>query len=84
MQVINYTDARQNLKSVMDRAVEDREAIFISRQKGGNVVLMSEEEYRSWQETVYLLRTPANAERLMSSIEQHKAGKAKKRDLIDP
>jgi antitoxin YefM len=82
MQVISYTDARNSLKAVIDKVIDDQAPTLIHRREGGNAVLLSEEAYSSIQETLYLLSSPANARSLMRSIEQLKSGKAKKRKLV--
>jgi len=83
MQIISYTDARNSLKAVIDKVIDDQAPTLIHRREGGNAVLMSEEAYASMQETFYLMSNPANARALLRSIEQAKAGKAKKRRLLD-
>jgi antitoxin YefM len=84
MQVISYTDARNSLKSVMDKVIEDQAPTLIHRREGGNAVILSEAAYSSMQETLYLLSSPANARRLMKSVAQAKAGKAQRRELLEP
>jgi antitoxin YefM len=83
MQVISYSAARNNLKSVLDRVSEDADVTVINRRDGPDAVVMSMETFNSWQETIYLLSNPANAAHLAASIEQHKAGKAIQKALID-
>jgi len=68
MQTINYTTARAHLAETMDRVNEDRAPLLVTRQKGEPVVMMSLAEYNALEETAYLLRSPANAERLIKSI----------------
>ncbi len=81
---VSYTDLRQNLARYMDEAVESQAPILVTRQAGkGNVVILSEAEYEGWQETVHLLRSPANAKRLLQSIRSADAGAAKERDLVE-
>ncbi len=83
MSQVSYTDLRQNLARYMDEAVDGHAPILITRQNGkGNVVLVSEEEFAGWQETVHLLRNPANAEWLLSSIRSADAGEVIERALI--
>ena len=83
MQVISYTDARNALKAAMDQVIEDQAPLLIHRREGGSVVLVSEQAYASAQETLYLLSNPANARALLHSVSQLKAGKAKKRKLLE-
>ncbi len=64
------SEARAKLASLMDKAVEDAEEIRITRRGKPDVVLISADELDSWKETAYLLRSPANAERLLAAIER--------------
>ena len=83
MHVTSYSEARENFKDIIDKTIDDADVTLIHRRKGGNAVLMSEEYYNSMIETLHLLSNPANAKHLAQSIEQHKAGKTQKRQLID-
>ena len=85
MSHITYTELRQNLARYLDEAVESRVPIVVTRQGGkGNVVMLSEEEFAGWQETVHLLSNPANAKRLLRSIRGADAGATRKRPLAKP
>lgn len=84
MDVVTYTDARANLKDVMDRVVQDRTHVVVTRQKAEAVVMMSLSEWNAMEETMHLLSSPKNAERLRASIQQMDAGKGKERELIKP
>lgn len=84
MDVISYTDARANLKSVMDRVVEDQTHVVVTRQRGEAVVMISLSEWNAIEETVHLLSSPKNAARLRASIEQLDAGAGRERDLVQP
>ena len=82
---ITYTELRQNLARYLDEAVESRAPIVVTRQGSkGNVVMLSEDEFAGWQETVHLLANPVNAERLLRSIRAADAGGARKRTLARP
>ncbi|SLM29094.1 antitoxin of the YoeB-YefM toxin-antitoxin system [Desulfamplus magnetovallimortis] len=83
MRVINFSEARNNLKSVLDQVVYDADYTIITRRGSENAVVMSLETFNSFMETFYLLRSPANASHLTKSIEQFKNGKVQERDLID-
>ena len=81
MAAIAATEARRNIFNLINRVTENREAVEIT-SKRGSAVLMSLAEYDSLQETAYLLRSPANAKRLLASLAQAKKGKAKVRKLV--
>ena len=70
---ITYTDAEANLENLCDRTVETGEVIIITRPNGKNAVLISEAELESLLETLYLLRSPANATRLFAALKRAKA-----------
>lgn len=71
---IPYVDAQVNLGELCDRVVETGEAVIITRPDGKNVALVSEAELSSFLETLYLLRSPANAARLTTALERSKTG----------
>ena len=73
--ITNYTEARQNLKSFMDAAVDDRVTVVITRTKGDPVIMMAKSEYEAIMETFHLLRSPRNAERLREGIADIEAGR---------
>jgi antitoxin YefM len=75
MKVVNYSEAREKLKSVMDKACRDHEPIVVARKRGASVVLMSREDYDSLMETDYLLSNPANEKHLLKSLKDAKRGK---------
>ncbi len=63
-----YSQAREQLKSLMDRAVEDREVVVVRRRSGGAVAMIAADELESLTETAHLLRSPKNAERLLAAL----------------
>ncbi len=63
-----YSQAREQLKSLMDRAVEDREIVVVRRRTGGAVAMIAADELESLTETAHLLRSPKNAERLLAAL----------------
>ncbi len=81
MDAITYSAARANLASTMDRVCNDHEAMIITRNGEQSVVMLSLEDYKALEETAYLLRTPANAKRLLSATMQLNAGKGTEREL---
>jgi antitoxin YefM len=83
MRIINFSDARNSLRSVIDQVVEDADVTVISRRDAPDAVIMSFDYYSSLMETVHLLSSPANAAHLAKSIAQSRAGEAKHHDLID-
>lgn len=84
MRTINFSDARSNLKSVLDRVVEDADVTIITRRDAEDVVVMSLSEWNSWRETEYLLASPANARHLREAIARMDAGKGEYHALIEP
>lgn len=83
MDAITYSAARANLASTMDRVCNDHEPLIITRNGEQSVVMLSLEDYQSLEETAYLLRSPANARRLLSAAAQLAAGKGTERDLSE-
>jgi antitoxin YefM len=73
MDAISYSALRSDLAGTMDRVCDDREPIVVTRKNGRSVVILSLEDYASLEETAYLLRSPANAKRLLGSIQELKA-----------
>lgn len=70
MQVISYTKARDELATTMDKVIEDHAPITITRGNDKRVVIMSEEDYNSIMETLYLFSSPNNAERLLQAMKE--------------
>lgn len=83
MRIVSFSEARGNLKTVIDKTVEDADVTIITRRGSANAVLLSEELFNSLMETVYLLRTPANAAHLARSMAQDQSGETLARDLAD-
>ena len=83
MRVISFSEARNNLKQVIDRVVDDADVAVISRRDSPDAVVMSLETFNSWMETVHLLKTPANAAHLDKSIRQLRNGKTRMRAIVE-
>ncbi len=83
MKVVSFSEARNSLKTVLDRVVADADYTIVTRRDADDVVVMSLESFNSLMETVHLLKSPANAAHLDRSIAQFKQGKAVVRDLLD-
>jgi antitoxin YefM len=83
MDAMTYTAARANLARTMDRVCEDHDPIIITRNADQAVVMLSLEDYNALAETAYLLRSPANARRLLESIAELEAGGGTERAPIE-
>jgi antitoxin YefM len=83
MDALTYTTVRANLAMTMDRVCNDHEALIITRNGEQSVVMISLEDYRALEETAYLLRTPANAKRLLSAAAQLNADRGVERSLSE-
>lgn len=82
MDVLSYTRVRQNLKRVMDEVCQKKTPIIISRRNASSVVVMSLNEYNAMEETLHLLRSSRNAQRLLRSIANAESGKLVRREPI--
>lgn len=83
MRITTYTDARNNLRQLIDDVVETSTETVITSKEGRDVVVMSLADYNGWTTTNHLLSTPENASRLLKAVEDVKAGRVIRRDLID-
>jgi len=83
MTAISYTAARESLAATMDRVCDDHDPVIITRNRDQAVVMLSLEDFEALQETAYLFRSPANAKRLIDSIESLNKGKAIKKKISD-
>jgi len=79
----NYTEFRISLKKYLDNVEENNETLIIKRGTGKGTVMISLDEYNSIMETVHLLSSKANADRLYESIKQMKGGKVVHNDLLE-
>jgi antitoxin YefM len=75
MDSITYTAARENLASTMDKVCTDHAPVVITRNRTQSVVMLSLKDYESLEETAYLIRSPANARRLLEAIHALETGK---------
>ncbi len=83
MQIVNYSEARQNFKAVLDRVVDDQDCTVITRSGVEDAIIMSKSHYDSIMETLHLMRSPANAQHLMEAITRDQAGEFEEHDLLD-
>ena len=66
----------------MDKVFESKDPLFVTRSNGEDVVVLSKEDYEGMQETLHLLSSPKNAQRLKESLEEYNRGGGKARELI--
>lgn len=83
MDVVSYTEFRKGLASMLDKVNDDHAPLMVTRQNGKPAILMSLEDFCSYQETAYLTASPKNAARLNTAIEQLNAGKATEKGLLE-
>lgn len=74
MEAVSYTYLRQHLKKVLDHVSDAHETLIVTRKNGQNMVIVSQEDYNAIEETAYLMRSPANFERLKMSFENSEKG----------
>lgn len=83
MDTVTYTKFREQLAGHLDRINSDHTPLLVTRQNGAPVVVMSLEDFKSYEATFYLLASNNNAVRLNAAIDELRAGKGKARKLID-
>ena len=83
MNAITYSQARQNLAATMAQVCDDGDPVIITRQRAESVVMLSLHEYEALEETAHLLRSPANAKRLLEAIAALEAGRGQAHELAD-
>ena len=83
MKIVTFTEARNKLKNVLDRVINDADYTVITRRDADDAVVMSLEYFNSLLETVHLLKSPANAAHLERSIAQYRQGQVKEKNLQD-
>jgi len=81
MKTMSYSDSRARYAEMLDTVTDDREEVIITRAGHEPVVVVSLDDYESLKETAYLLKSPANARRLLASIEQLENGDGTQRDF---
>lgn len=83
MTIVTVSEAKRKLDSIIEKVVSDAEPAVITTESGQQMVLMSLEEYNSWQETSYLLSNPANAAHLRQSIAEAQRGQLLEKSLVE-
>lgn len=78
-----YTNAREQFATLLDRVIKDREVVIIQRRGAEDVAMISAEELASLTETAYLLRSPQNAERLLSALGRALKNQGKAQSMDD-
>lgn len=83
MEIATYSSFRQNLKSYLDSILLTHAPLFVKRARGEDVVVMSKADYEGMQETIHLLSSPRNAERIEKALGEYNDKKGEARQLID-
>ena len=83
MRVINFSKARNKLKTILDQVIDDADYTVITRRDAEDAVVMSLDTFNSYLETFHLLKSPSNAEHLAKSIVQYKNGETTEREMIN-
>lgn len=83
LKTMTYSESRANYAETLSLVGDNREEVLITRKGHESVVMMSLRDYESLQETLYLLRSPANAQRLLESISRLESGQGFERDLLE-
>ena len=83
MEITTYSSFRQNLKQFLDFVLKNKSPLFVTRVNKEDVVVLSKSDYDSMQETLYLLGSSKNTQRLAKGIKEYEEGKAINRELIE-
>ena len=83
MRTETFSNTRANLKAIMDQVIADHAPVKITRQKAEGVVMVSESDWESMEETIHLMSSPKNAERLLDAMRGMEAGRGVVRELIE-
>ncbi|MDB5876428.1 MAG: prevent-host-death protein [Ramlibacter sp.] len=83
MKTMSYTESRARYAEVLDGVVNDREEVVITRAGHPSVVIMSLDDFESLKETAYLMRSPANARRLLDAMERLEGAGGEAHELLD-
>jgi len=83
METISYTAFRNHLATSIDRVNDNHEPLLVTRQNGSPAVVISLEDFKSYEETAYLMASPKNSERLNSAVNQLENGKGTEKDIIE-
>ncbi len=78
-----FNEVKTHFNDACNRVIEQGDVLLVTRENADNVVLMPQSLFDSWQETFYLLKSPANTEMLAKSIAEHRSGQTFERALVD-
>lgn len=84
MDTVTYSHFRNHLAKVLDRVNDDHMPVLITRQNGKPAIVMSVEDFKSYEETAYLMASPRNAQRLNEAIAEVERGQGSEHELLDP
>lgn len=83
MEITTYSNFRRNLKAFLDKVFDSKSPVFVTRSNGEDVVVISKDEYEGMQETLHLLSSPKNAQRLKESIDEYNKGGGQEKELLE-
>jgi len=83
METVTYTSLRKNLAHWLEEVTSRRSAIAVTRKQHEPVIIMSLADYKSIEETMYLLKSPENARRIYQGLQDHKSGEGVEHDLLE-
>lgn len=83
MRIVNFSEARNSFKHVIDQVISDADYTVITRRDAPDAVVMSLDTFNGLMETVHLLKSPANATHLARSLAQYRQGQITQRELVD-
>ena len=83
MEVSTFTETRQNFAATMQQVVDNKQPLVITRQNHESVVMLSLSDFKSYEETAYLMQSINNATRLNRAIASLEAGDGQQRELIE-
>jgi antitoxin YefM len=84
MEITSYTEFRNNLAAMMDKVNNDHAPVLITRQNGLPAILMSYEDFQSYDETAYLMSNPEVAKKLQRGVDDIRSGNYVVRDIVEP
>ena len=83
MQVVNFTEARNNLKAIFDDVYHNSDEVIVNRKNGENVVIISLDQFNAMNETEYLMRSANNKKHILDSLKELEEGRGTVRELIE-